>query len=137
MTADAADRELGQSNGRPRKATGNVLDKSCLNSLREVQRPGEADFVTELIDLFLVEVTLQLEALHEALRNADAFEIERLAHRLKGSSASLGATQLAALFSELEGKDSFAGARDVMAQLEREFELVREALKAERRGTAE
>ena len=112
-----------------------VIDQAQLTSLRELQQPGEADFVTELIDLFLDEATSQLKALHGALMKDDAVEIQRVAHRLKGSSASMGAMQMAALFEELESKDPARDAREILAQLDNEVELVRAALNAERKET--
>ena len=44
-----------------------VLDPAQLAVLRAIQEPGEADCVTEVIDLFLTEATSQVEALHQAL----------------------------------------------------------------------
>jgi PAS domain S-box-containing protein len=125
--------QLGEGGDPDQLATSNVIDQAQLQSLREVQGPAAADFVTELIDLFLADASQHLKALRVALTKHDAFEIERLAHRLKGSSASIGATRMSALFAELEGKESFQAAEGVMVRLESEFELVREALKAERK----
>ena len=111
---------------------GPSIDHAQLASLAGIQEPGEADFVTELIDLFLEEAASDLKALHRALLKHDAVEIARVAHRLKGSSANMGATQMAALAEELEGQDSATDERKLVA-LENEFELVREALKIERK----
>jgi CheY-like chemotaxis protein/HPt (histidine-containing phosphotransfer) domain-containing protein len=110
------------------------IDQVQLASLREIRQPG-VDFVTELIDLFLNEATSHLKALHEAVMKHDAVEIQRMAHRLKGSSANMGATQMAALSEELESKDPAKDAGGLVAQLETEFVLVSEALKAERKET--
>ena len=110
------------------------IDHDQLASLEEIQKPGEADFVTELIDLFLEESTSDLKALHQALSNHDEAGVARVAHRLKGSSANMGAMQMASLAEELEGKDP---AKDAikLAALEKEFVLVREALKIKRNET--
>lgn len=115
-----------------RQASAGAIDQALLASLRQFQEPGEADFLTELIDLFLNDADLNLRAMHEAVANNDEDEIVRLAHRLKGSSANLGAARLAALFAELEGKDSFKDRNDVLLLADSEFQLVREALLAER-----
>ena len=82
--------------------------------------------------MFLREANSQLGALSAAVRKDDPVEILRLAHLLKGSSANIGATQMNALAEELESKDPARDAAQLLAQLENEFELVREALKAER-----
>ena len=57
-----------------------------------------------------------------------------MAHRLKGSSANMGAKHMAALFEEIESEGPSENARKFLA-LENEFGLVSEALKAERKGT--
>ena len=114
---------------------GNVIDQAQLASLRAIQRPGQADSVTALIDAFVIETISQLKLLHEAVSSNDATEMRRVAHFLKGSSASIGARQMAALYEELEGKDGANGGTEALLKgLDKEFELVREALNAERRG---
>ena len=107
---------------------GGVIDQVQMSSLREIRQPN---FVIELIDLFLDKAASDLKALHDALAREDVFEIRQLAHRLKGSSANIGATQMATLSAALESKDPSQNGRQLLA-LETEFELVREALKAER-----
>ncbi len=65
----------------------------------------------------------------------DAVEILRLAHSLRGTSANMGATQMAGVVEELERKDPAKNTSQIMARLEQEFELVGKALKAERKKT--
>ena len=99
-----------------------------------VQQPGQPDFVTELIDLFVGETGSRLKAMHLAVSSNDATEIRRLAHFLKGSSANIGARQMAATYEELEEKDELVSDTEgLLKRLDQEFESVREALKAERR----
>jgi PAS domain S-box-containing protein len=124
-------------NGPARDTRAGVIDQAQLADLRAIQQPGQADFVTELIDLFLNEATPHLRALHEAVMRDDAAEILRVAHRLKGSSGNMGATRLASLAAEFESKDPAQDKRELLAQLENEFALVREALNAERTETEE
>lgn len=126
--------ETGLSEGHaPQLIRVTVIDQAQLASLREIQQPGAADFVTELIDLFISEATLQIQALREAVRSEDAAEIQRLAHRLRGGSANMGATQMAALAEGLDCKNPAKDASEILAQLENEFALVSEALNAERK----
>jgi HPt (histidine-containing phosphotransfer) domain-containing protein len=71
------------------------------------------------------------------LRN-DADEIRRMAHRLKGSSANIGASQMVAVCQELGRKDGTNGDTGaLLARLGREFDLVRASLEAERRRVPE
>ncbi len=115
--------------------SGRHIDQNQLASLREIQQPGKTDFVTELIDLFLRESSFHLKVLREAVTKGERDEIERMAHRLKGSSANMGVMQMAALCEQLESKDPAKDTRGLLVQLEEEFALVRELLKAERKET--
>ncbi|MEP7341492.1 MAG: PAS domain S-box protein [Acidobacteriota bacterium] len=117
---------------------GNVIDQGQLISLRAMQEPGQEDFVNELIDLFINETASQLKVLHKAVAGNDVTEIKRVAHFLMGSSANIGAREMASLYQQLEGKDGANGdAKALLKRLDREFELVREALKGERRGVVD
>jgi CheY-like chemotaxis protein len=115
----------------------NVIDLSQLAALKLIRRPGRPHLFRDLIDLFLNEGDLDLKALHAALTRDDTVEIQRVAHHLKGSSANIGATQMAALCEKLESRNLAKDARVFLGQLENEFELVREALKLERKETEE
>lgn len=113
-----------------------TLDPSVLAAYREIQQPGAPDFVTELIDLFLDDTTSQLKGLRAAVSKNDGDEIRRVAHLLKGSSGNIGAGLMATLYKELEEQpDPDSGDRlALLARIETEFELVREALEIERQG---
>jgi PAS domain S-box-containing protein len=114
---------------------GSILDQARLAILRGAFEPGATGSVAEVIDLFLDEATSQLKTVDDALRREDAAEVTRVAHCLKGSSGIMGATRMAALSGELENKDPGQDARELLAQLEIELELVREALESERHKT--
>jgi PAS domain S-box-containing protein len=118
---------VGSSNG--------VIDQAQLASLRTIQGTGGLDFVTGLIDLYVDEADAVFVGLHEALRGGDLVELRRLAHRLRGSSGNMGAAQLASIAEELEASLPTEDHEKLVAQLEGEFALVREALIAERKET--
>lgn len=109
-----------------------------LGAYRELQQPGGPDFVTELIDLFLDDTTSQLKGLRAAVSNKDWDEIRRVAHLLKGSSGNIGAGRMAKLYEELEEQRHFdtEDTPNLLARIEIEFELVREALETERQEEA-
>ena len=84
----------------------NVIDSSQLATLRGMQKPGRCQ--------------------GNSARGSS----------LKGSSASMGATQMVALYQELEQEGQAKRNTEVLlARLDHEFELVCAALKAERRET--
>jgi len=117
------------------KSQCSVIDQTQIASLREIQQPGDPDLLTELIDLFLHEAASDIKALAKALQMSDAAEIKRLTHRIKGSSANMGATGMAAISAKLETSESASDSSVLLTQLENEFELVRNAFMAERKET--
>jgi HPt (histidine-containing phosphotransfer) domain-containing protein len=111
-----------------------AVDLSVLTGLREFQQPGQPDFITELIDLFLNDAASLLKLLHAAVSGNDVDELRRVAHRLKGSSSNIGAVRMATLTEKLEEKGlAQEDAEALRVKLENEFARVSETLKAERR----
>ena len=79
-----------------------LLDRSTLAGLREL---GAAEF-ENLVRLFLTDGAARVAALREAAGKGDAHAIAELAHSLKGSSGTFGATALADSCAELEAAAS-------------------------------
>lgn len=63
---------------------------------------GEMDFLKELLDLFIGGFKEEYTAIKDAVKLKDAVQVQKLAHSLKGSSASLGLTLLQETFFHLE-----------------------------------
>ncbi|HEX2740132.1 MAG TPA: response regulator, partial [Rubrobacter sp.] len=102
--------------------------------LRGLQEQWEPDILDELIWLFLDSAPSQLVALREAVEAGDASAVERIAHTLKGSSASMSAARMAALCTRVEqaGLSEDPGrAWPLIPLLDEEFARVREALERE------
>lgn len=118
-----------------RNESPNIIDRGVIAELRELQSSEESDFLAHLIDLFTADAPARLGAMREALARADSERVTHEAHALKGSSAHLGATRMAALCEILEDQGragSMSGALAVLPVLEEEFGRVREALEAEK-----
>jgi two-component system, sensor histidine kinase and response regulator len=64
-----------------------LLDRSVLASLRELQQEGEPDILTELVEIFFEDVPPHLMILRKAVKDGNASLIEQEAHDLKGSCA--------------------------------------------------
>jgi two-component system, sensor histidine kinase and response regulator len=130
----------GETDGAvvPGGGSTDPLDQSVVMNLRELQEEGEPDILAELGELFLEDVTPQLEALRGAIERGDASSVERVTHTLKGSSSNMGATRMATLCEELEdvGRSmDLSRAPVLIERLEAEFRRVREALEAEIAGS--
>lgn len=61
-----------------------------------------ADFLVELIDVYLDDTPTRLAQLRQALDGGDAETMTREAHTLKSSSANVGAMALSALAQQVE-----------------------------------
>jgi CheY-like chemotaxis protein len=112
------------------------IDRAVLAELQTLQDPNEPDFVGDLIAKFLGDVEPRLEGMREAVARADLAELGRLAHAVKGASASIGAQIMTTLSAKLEDQARSGIAADVaaiLAGLMREYERARQALEAEQR----
>ena len=81
---------------------GEAVDMAALLSLEAAQVEGEPDLIVELIELYAEDTPRRVMAIRGALARRDWAALQRAAHGLKGSSASLGARRVAALCDDLE-----------------------------------
>ena len=108
-----------------------VVDEAVLAELREYQKPGEADFLTELIGVFKDDLLVRLNQIRAGLTAADPLQVSRAAHALKGASGELGAHRMREICSRLElstADGSIATALAMVRELEAEAERVNAAL---------
>ncbi len=116
------------------ESSNEVLDRSVLASLRELQEEGEPDIVAEVGDLFIKHAPNKISAIKKAATDGNAKGLEVAAHSLKSSSSYIGALKLSAFSKELEfmGRSgALEGSVEKAARVETEFERVKAALKAE------
>lgn len=107
------------------------LDPRSLASIRALEAKSAPHLLALLIDIFLEDTPNVLNDLRGAVQIADADATWHLAHRLKGSCASFGATALVRTCEEMEAlgiSGSLRGAADCLGRLEQEYARVRSAL---------
>jgi PAS domain S-box-containing protein len=75
-----------------------VLDTSCIAGLRQL---GAGEF-GKLVHLFLSDGAVRVAALHSAAADGDGSAMAKLAHSLKGSAATFGASVLVRRCDELQ-----------------------------------
>ena len=110
------------------------LDNAVLDGLRSLQRPGQPNFLRRLADSYLTSAGDSLRALRDAVNRSDVQSVYSIAHKLKSSSASIGARALAATFAKLElmgSNGAIGGAGEILCMLDVEFEAVSQALRSE------
>jgi hypothetical protein len=108
------------------------VDQAALDRLLEMTG-GDPEFLDELIQTYLDDAVVQLEAMRAAVDADSPEELIRPAHSLKGNSANVGATRLEDLCRQLE-TDARAGsverATERVAAVGAELERVRTELAA-------
>ena len=111
-----------------------VIDRSALDALMETTG-GDPDFFVEMIDVFLADALELLGAMDGALAGGDAGALRRAAHTFKSNSRTFGASALADLCQEIEGRAATGttdGLAPLVAQVIAGYPGVATALRAER-----
>jgi two-component system, sensor histidine kinase len=110
---------------------GPVIDESVLDNIKALRRPGGPDLLAQIISVYLSNSIATMENLGAAVLQQNTREFFQLAHKLKSSSANVGALHLSSLFKELEmlgRNDEVTGSKDLFAAIQGEFISVQEAL---------
>ncbi len=113
------------------------LDTEVLQAFRKTMGANASVFLAQLIDVYLEESPALLQAMSIGVTQNDAAAMKQAAHTLKSSSASLGAMGFSQLCEQLEvigSSDTTAGALELFAKVESEYERVKTALQIERQG---
>ena len=100
LQAPLADAD-GMSSGRA-PAGDDVLDPVALARLRELDPKGENQLLERVLKAFQTSAARLMPQLQAAREANDRTTVRLVAHTLKSSSASIGATMLSQLCSELE-----------------------------------
>jgi HPt (histidine-containing phosphotransfer) domain-containing protein len=84
------------------QSTEVVMDTNVLKEFLEMVGPEGPQLLRSIAETYSVETPPLLTALGLALKRGDAIAATRLAHRLKGSCLSIGASRLAASCAVIE-----------------------------------
>ena len=79
-----------------------VLDAEALGRLRELDPRGDNQLLPRVLAAFKTSIARLVPQLREASAAGDLAGVRHVAHTLKSSSASIGATRLAQICAELE-----------------------------------
>jgi HPt (histidine-containing phosphotransfer) domain-containing protein len=104
-----------------------TLDPEAIANLRDL---GGADFLREIVGIFLSDTPTRLLELDQSLQTGDLQRFARAAHSIKGSSSNLGATALMQAADRLETKarQSLAGVEPDLAAIKAEYQRAKAAL---------
>ncbi len=119
----------------PRNRAADVLDRKALDRVLAIGGDQGPAVLAKLIGIFVEQSPSELNSLAAALRSGDIETATRIAHTLKSTTATLGATELAAALGQMEASlRTAADAERVLAQLpeiERHHAAAIEALSGE------
>lgn len=71
-----------------------TLNMEVIDELLELSEDGDPELLIDLIQMFLDDAPVKLQAILRGVESGDWEQVERAAHSLKGSSGNLGATQV-------------------------------------------
>ncbi len=111
-----------------------ILDQSALAAIRALQRPGYPDILTRIVSQYVETSQEMIDQLRCAVLSNDAAGLRALAHRLKSSSAQLGAAALVDDCRTLElmgANQKLTHASDVLSRLEKHYAAARTVLQRE------
>jgi HPt (histidine-containing phosphotransfer) domain-containing protein len=100
---------------------------------------GEESLLGKLIEVFLENTPRVIDEARRALAGRISPQLERAAHTLKGSCSNFGAERMRVACERLEKlghEGELAGAEELIAEVEKEFEYVRVALEHEKPACA-
>ncbi len=125
------ERKHGLVNEDERDPRARGIDRKALVRIKMINSENSAGILERVLRIYLQESSEMLSSLDQALQKGDATGLKRMAHSLKSSSASVGASRLSTLCESLEaaslenGKD---GARSLVDEIGAESATVRGAL---------
>jgi PAS domain S-box-containing protein len=111
------------------------LDKKTLQGLKELGLDMGPSFFPQLLDTFELDAVEHLSVVRAAITGGDTRRLSRESHALKGACLTIGARRMADLSKQLESlgiANSMVGAASVLAQLEHEFDRVKNEIEQER-----
>ncbi len=88
--------------GNQEQSVSSGIDTTAWDSILALQRPGHPDILARVLARYLDDSRMLVEQIRTAVQSGDPVTLHQAAHRLKSSSAQLGALATAAHCKELE-----------------------------------
>jgi len=112
-------------------AKSDHIDMKALIALIELQEQTGTNLLERVVELFISGTPEQLEIMRSAVNLSNPVILFELAHKLKSSSAVLGAMKLSSLFQELEligRQNALENAKTLLHKTEVEYKNVENIL---------
>lgn len=122
--------DVSQGGGKPLA----ILDPNAIRELRALAEDGDVTLLKDVLGTYLRDAATYAREIRAAVAEEDAKKLDRSAHTLKSTSATVGAMELAAICKELEllgRRGSTADAAPKLEELERRLSAAVAAVTAE------
>ena len=96
-----------------------LLDLQLMQELTGATADSGSDFMAQLAQIFVSDARTTLARMQQYAQAGDAAALAREAHRLKGSSATVGAARLAGECSAIERAARAGGGKELASSIER------------------
>lgn len=96
---------------------GSVILEENIPIVMDIQTEEDYAFVVELIDIYLSETPKMIQAMREAFTSEDVKRLTFFAHKLKGSSVSLGIERISDLCGYMEDSGKAGNIKDCRNEL--------------------
>ena len=108
-----------------------AIDMKALDNIRALQQPGAPNLLKKIVTLYLDDAPRLARSMREAIATGDSGTLQRAAHTLKTSSATVGALKLAEFCRQMETQARAGRLTDTEQWIDRigdEYARVRAAL---------
>ena len=112
-----------------------AIDATVIQDLTHMAGEDAVSFLADIIDSYLEDAPIRMQAIKEALACADAVALHKSAHAFKSLGATVGAITVAQVCAAIEAigqAGTIAGTSKLMQQLQVEYERSKAALLLER-----
>ena len=126
------------ANGNDKESDILVNDKARAQLRNRAGNQGE-DFLSDYIDLFLLDTASRLDSLAAAFERDDMDALRRESHTLKGACLEFGVVRMGRYCDQLRDSaavEKFDQVPNLLQDLRREFDRIRPVFEAEKAGTA-
>jgi two-component system sensor histidine kinase/response regulator len=126
--------QAAQPHDESEEKASDPIDRSILHTLRELQIDGEPDFLERVVATYLENSFPLIGQLETAYATKNIDDMRLIAHRLKSSSANVGAMRLSEFNRMLEmdcTKNAGEDAEMMVSAIVSEFAVVKKALEME------
>jgi signal transduction histidine kinase/CheY-like chemotaxis protein/HPt (histidine-containing phosphotransfer) domain-containing protein len=106
-----------------------VIDRTTLAKVAAVGGEEDPTFLAHIIEIYCRDMSDSLQNMQSALQEQNGDAVRKLAHKMKSSSANLGAVQLATLAARIE-KNQIPANVDILRTLQHAYNRVAKELRA-------